>query len=56
MHVLHAAADAAARRTGTSETTAIAGGAGGAKSFGYFNGMATFVLPKMGAMVDGKRT
>ena len=52
VHVLQAGADSAARTTGSSETTAVAGGSGNAKNMGYHDGMATFVLPKMGAMID----
>jgi lipid-binding SYLF domain-containing protein len=52
VHVLNAAVDSAARTTGSSETAAVAGEGGSAKNFGYHGGMATFVLPKMGAMID----
>lgn len=49
-HILHVGADSAARTTGSGETTGAAGGAG--TKGGYTNGMATFVMPKGGAMLD----
>mmetsp|Transcript_12545 Transcript_12545/g.26624 ORF Transcript_12545/g.26624 Transcript_12545/m.26624 type:complete len:169 (-) Transcript_12545:165-671(-) len=53
VHVLNAGGDVAARTTGSGESTTIPGDSKGqAADFGYHNGMATFVLPKMGAMVD----
>lgn len=48
-HVLKAGASASARTTGSSAATSGEASAAG----GYAaNGMATFVLPKMGAMID----
>lgn len=52
VHCLTAGADSAARTTGSGETTAVAGSEGGKSTGGYHDGMATFVLPKMGAMID----
>ena len=49
VHVLNTGAESAARTTGSSETT---GASMANKGTGYTNGMATFILPKAGAMID----
>lgn len=52
VHVLNAGGDAAARTTGSGGSASITDASGQVTDFGYHNGMATFVLPKMGAMID----
>ena len=49
VHVLNTGPESVARTTGSSETT---GASVANKGAGYTNGMATFILPKAGAMID----
>ena len=48
VHILSTGADAATRTTGSGDTLGSMVGA----NEGYTNGMTTFVLPKVGAMID----